>query len=126
MTARNPVRAKDRQHQSRFTRPILFVFPTSGTCISGVAPRDNVLWASAEQQETRAEATEVLRGLVNAIILTRSQGELRIELKGNLAAMLSAATNATRSPETGDLSLHVEMVAGACNRRYLQLWSGAA
>ena len=24
------------------------------------------------------------------------------------------------------LSLQVEMVAGACNRRYLQLWSGAA
>jgi hypothetical protein len=37
---------------------------------------------------------------------------LRIELKGNLAAMLSAATNAKRSPETGDLSLQVEMVAG--------------
>ena len=48
MTARNPVRAKDRQHQSRFTRPILFVFPTSGTCSCGVAPRDNVLRASAE------------------------------------------------------------------------------
>ena len=32
---------------------------------------------------------------------------------GNLAAMLSAATNAKRSPETGDLSLQVEMVAGA-------------
>ena len=28
--------------------------------------------------------------------------------------------------ETGDLSLQVEMVAGACNQRYLQLWSGAA
>ena len=54
------------------------------------------------------------------------QGALRIELKGNLAAMLSAATNAKRSPESGDLSLQVQMVAGACNRRYLQLWSGAA
>ena len=53
-------------------------------------------------------------------------GDLRIELKGNPAAMLSAATNAKRSPETGDLSLQVEMVAGACNQRYLQLWSGAA
>ena len=40
--------------------------------------------------------------------------------------MLSAATNAKRSPETGDLSLQVEMVAGACNQRYLQLWRVAA
>ena len=66
-----------------------------------------------EQPETRVEATEALRGLVDAIILTPADGELRIELKGNLAAMLSAATNAKRSPETGDLSLQVEMVAGA-------------
>ena len=66
-----------------------------------------------ERPETRVEATEALRGLIDAIILTPSDGELKIELKGNLAAMLGAATNAKRSPETGDLSLQVEMVAGA-------------
>jgi site-specific DNA recombinase len=71
-------------------------------------------------------ASEALRGLIDAIVLTPDEGQLRIELKGNLAAMLSAATNAKRSPETGDLVLRVEMVAGACNQRYLQLWSGAA
>ncbi len=98
---------------------------------------------------TRVEATEVLRGLIDAIILTPTDAELRIELKGNLAAMLSAATppsrnhdrvlryggsavalaeseNAKRSPETGDLSLQVEMVAGARNQYYLQLWRPAA
>jgi hypothetical protein len=52
---------------------------------------------------------------------------LRIELKGNLlAAMLGATVQSKRSPETGDLSLQAVMVAGACNQRYLQLWSGAA
>ncbi len=51
---------------------------------------------------------------------------LRIELKGNLAAMLGAAQNAKRSPETGDLSLQVVMVAGARNQHYLQLWRPAA
>jgi site-specific DNA recombinase len=66
-----------------------------------------------ERSETRTEATEALRGLIDAITLTPEQGALRIELKGNLAAMLSAATNAKRSPETGDLSLQVQMVAGA-------------
>ena len=73
----------------------------------------STLAQALERQETRVEATEALRGLVDAIILTPADGELRIELKGNLAAMLSAATNAKRSPETGDLSLQVEMVAGA-------------
>ena len=79
-----------------------------------------------ERSETRTEATEALRGLIDAIVLTPDEGALRIELRGNLAAMLSAATNAKRSAETGDLSLQVQMVAGACNQRYLQLWSGAA
>jgi site-specific DNA recombinase len=65
--------------------------------------------------ETRTEASEALRGLIDAIVLTPSQGELQIELKGNLAATLGAAQNAKRSPATGDLSLQVVMVAGACN-----------
>jgi hypothetical protein len=66
-----------------------------------------------EHPETRTEPADAIRGLVDAIMLVPTEGELRIELKGNLAAMLSAATNAKRSPETGDLSLQVEMVAGA-------------
>jgi hypothetical protein len=40
--------------------------------------------------------------------------------------MLPAATNAKRSPETGDLSLQVEMVAGACNQLNLEFaWTAA-
>jgi site-specific DNA recombinase len=88
-----------------------------------------------EEPETRTEAAEAIRGLVDAIVLTPVEGALetfgaqrgrrapaavaardaglRIELKGNLAAMLSAAQNATRSPETGDLELQIAMVAGA-------------
>ena len=66
-----------------------------------------------EHPETRTEASEALRDLIAAIVLTRNQDELQIELKGNLAAMLGAAQNAKRSPETGDLSLQVVMVAGA-------------
>jgi hypothetical protein len=38
--------------------------------------------------------------------------------------MLSEARDSKRSPETGDLMFQIEMVAGACNQRYLQLWSG--
>lgn len=83
--------------------------------------------ASALQREhTRLEASEMLRGLIDSIVLTPEKGQLRIELRGNLAAMLAAAQKTKRSPETGDLLVPVQLVAGACNRRYLQLWSGAA
>jgi hypothetical protein len=48
-----------------------------------------------------------------------------MELKGNLAAMLSAAQNAKRSPE-GDLSLQIALVAGACNPLNLAFaWAAA-
>jgi site-specific DNA recombinase len=79
-----------------------------------------------EHPETRTEASEALRGLIDAIVLTPDQGQLKIELKGNLTAMLGAAQNAKRSPETGDLSLQVVMVAGARNPLNLEFaWSAA-
>jgi hypothetical protein len=53
-----------------------------------------------------------LRGLVDAIVLVPAGNELRIELKGNLAAMLTAAQQTKRSPETGDLLVPVQLVAG--------------
>ena len=37
-----------------------------------------------EHPETRTEASEALRGLIDAIVLTPNLGELQIELKGNL------------------------------------------
>jgi len=79
-----------------------------------------------EHPETRTEATEALRGLVDAITLTPEAGILRIELKGNLAAMLGATVQSKRSPETGDLLLQVSMVAGARKKLYRQLcWVAA-
>jgi site-specific DNA recombinase len=70
------------------------------------------------EPDSRSEATEALRGLVDAIVLTPDQaGEtLQIELRGNLAAMLGATVQSKRSPETGDLSLQVSMVAGPATR----------
>ena len=44
-----------------------------------------------EHEESRTAAAEALRGLIDAIVLTPQQGELKIELQGNLAAMLKAA-----------------------------------
>ena len=69
--------------------------------------------------------SDVHRG-IDSIVLTPEKGQLRIELRGNLAAMLTAAQQTKKSPETGDLLVPVQLVAGACNQRYLQLWRGAA
>ena len=79
-----------------------------------------------EHPKTRTEATEALRGLIDAIVMTPADGALRIELKGNLAAMLGATVQSKRAPETETLSLQVSMVAGARNQHYLQLWRPAA
>jgi hypothetical protein len=75
-----------------------------------------------QEPERGSEATEALRGLVDAIELTpnASGDALQIELRGNLAAMLGATVQAKRSPETGDLLLHKKLVAGARNQRYLE------
>jgi hypothetical protein len=126
--------------------------------------------ASNDAAETRSEAAEAIRGLIDAIVLTPVAGALeafaahrasrsrsaiaardsglQIELRGNLAAMLTMATrlrtpdgdratarfgaeftgpeNATRSPDSGDLVVRMAVVAGARNRRYQGLWVGAA
>ena len=71
------------------------------------------LAAALQREDTRLEASEMLRGLIEAIVLTPQDGQLRIELRGNLAAMLAAAQQTKRSPETGDLFVPIQLVAGA-------------
>jgi site-specific DNA recombinase len=65
------------------------------------------------REDARLEASEMLRGLIDSIVLIPQEGQLGIELKGNLAAMLAAAQQTKRSPESGDLIVSVQMVAGA-------------
>jgi len=84
------------------------------------------LAAALQADGSRLEASETLRGLIDSIVLTPEKGQLRIELRGNLAAMLTAAQETKRSPDTGDLLVPVQLVAGARNQRYLQLWWVAA
>jgi hypothetical protein len=72
------------------------------------------LGKALEHPESRVEATEALRGLVDAIVLTPdgSREELGIELQGNLAAMLGATVQTKRSPESDDLALQVSWLRG--------------
>ena len=79
-----------------------------------------------EDAESRTAAADALRGLIDAIVLTPHGGELKIELQGNLAAMLRAAHAQSsgaslthlgfwgdgRSPDDDDL-VQIMMVAGA-------------
>jgi len=64
-----------------------------------------MLAQALEAAETRTEAREALRGLTDGITLICEHAVLRIELTGNLAAMLGATVQRKRPPETGDLSL---------------------
>jgi site-specific DNA recombinase len=80
---------------------------------------------SLEHEESRTGAAEALRGLIDAIVLTPEEGELKIQLQGNLAAMLKTAqahsTGASlaplgrwaddRSPDDDDL-VQIMLVAG--------------
>jgi site-specific DNA recombinase len=70
------------------------------------------LASALQREDTRLEASEMLRGLIDSIVLIPDEGQLRIELRGNLAAMLTAAQQTKRSPRTGDLLVPVQMVAG--------------
>jgi site-specific DNA recombinase len=77
-----------------------------------------------EFEDSRIAASEALRGLIDAIVLTPEEGVLKIEPQGNLAAMLKAAQAPSsdgfqtlgrwedeRSPDTGDL-VQIMLVAG--------------
>jgi hypothetical protein len=78
------------------------------------------LCSALDQEDARAQASEALRGLLGEIVLEPDGQQLRILVKGNLAAMLKFAQNEKRhrSPEMDDLERTISLVAGARNHRY--------
>ncbi|MDX0174502.1 recombinase family protein [Sinorhizobium meliloti] len=70
-------------------------------------------------EENRAEAADILRSLVDRIVLTpNGEGKLDIDLHGDLAGILRLATNANRPLDESGL-LQDKMVAGKRNRLVL-------
>jgi len=70
------------------------------------------------QEETRTEATEILRGLIDEISLTPENGELRIDLRGELASILKLAVGSKKlATEDGELE-QIKVVAGVRNHLY--------
>jgi site-specific DNA recombinase len=71
--------------------------------------------AEALSREDASEARELVRGLVDAILLVPEDGHLRVEVRGALAAILSLASAGTAKSagqEADALSKQVRMVAG--------------
>ncbi len=73
-----------------------------------------------EHESTQAEAMDLIRSLVDEIELTPENGELRIDLKGELAGILNLCTESKKpGPLSGTgLVEQVKMVAGALNHLY--------
>ncbi|MGB8400107.1 MAG: recombinase family protein, partial [Bradyrhizobium sp.] len=64
-----------------------------------------------DSEATRLKAGEVLRTLVKEILLTPEAGELKIDVRGDLAGILAVSLK-TKAPATGARVSQVEMVAG--------------
>ena len=74
--------------------------------------------AALNEESNRIEAAEAIRALIEEVRLVPDDGNLRIELFGELAALINLTNELPRSKETG---VQVTLVAGARNRRYLHL-----
>jgi DNA invertase Pin-like site-specific DNA recombinase len=75
-----------------------------------------------DRADCRAEAAEILRGLIEEVRLVPEDDELQIELHGELSAILELANEHPRRASAG---VQIKLVAGACNHRELTLPSVA-
>ncbi len=79
------------------------------------------LYQPLQQEDTRAQATDIIRSLVSEIVLTPTDGVLQVELRGDLAGILTIATAGKQSgrPDnrTAAVASQVKMVARTRNGR---------
>jgi site-specific DNA recombinase len=80
------------------------------------------LAALLRSEDDKQEAFEAIRGLVDRIVISPEQGKVRVDLHGEIAAILKLA-QATKNParDLADRAEQLVMVAGACNHRELTL-----
>jgi DNA invertase Pin-like site-specific DNA recombinase len=79
-----------------------------------------------EAQDTQAEAFEIIRSLVDKVVLTPVDDELCIDLHGQLAGILQLCDLGKERPAASyeERALQIKMVAGARYQRYLQISEG--
>ena len=72
------------------------------------------LHEALEDKSTKAEAVELIRALVEAIVLTPEDGQLRLDLHGQLAGILALARDGKKpSPIAREGLSQMKLVAGA-------------
>jgi hypothetical protein len=73
-------------------------------------------------EDTRTEAADILRTLIDQIVLTPGEADLKAELYGDLAALLALDGEATsgkkKRPETAISGRQLSVVAGTRNHLY--------
>jgi hypothetical protein len=80
------------------------------------------LHEALEDQATREEAMELIRSLIEAIVLVPDHGSLRIEVRGELATILAIGEGRQKpGPVDRDIAKQIKMVAGARNHLNLLL-----
>jgi site-specific DNA recombinase len=89
--------------------------------------RISALHESLQSDETKAEAAEIVRALVDQVTLVPEDGRLAIVLRGDLAGMLRFAAG-KKKPDVlsevgliGDMLSPTSVVAGTRNTRFLRL-----
>ena len=71
-------------------------------------------------EETRAEAFELIRSLIDGIVLIPEDGALKVELRGDLAGILTLCSQSKNPSGLSPEGLEqVKLVAGARNHLYL-------
>jgi site-specific DNA recombinase len=71
-----------------------------------------------ETEGGRNEAQEIIRGLIDAVVMTPVDGVLHTEVKGDLATMLVLASETRRPPEAeAPEARQVKLVAGTRSDR---------
>ncbi|KAB2759883.1 recombinase family protein [Brucella anthropi] len=66
----------------------------------------------SDEEESRTAAADVIRTLVQDIVLTPVDGKVEIDVRGDLAGILTISTQ-SKNPAAGATGLQVKMVAGA-------------
>ncbi len=79
------------------------------------------LHEALQHEDTRAEAAEILRDLIDEITLVPDDGTLRIDLRGALAGILQLTSDSKKPAADGSGLEQIKLVAGTCNHRQFEI-----
>jgi site-specific DNA recombinase len=73
-------------------------------------------------EASRDEAFELIRSLIDKVVVTPTEGDLHIDLHGELAGILSLCREGRRGGRPdGEMVAQIKVVAGAYNHRQFAL-----